>query len=354
MRILRRYIGQTVLVQTLLVSLVLLTIYFFITLMNEFKAVGREQYSIINAVQYSLMMLPRQLYDLFPMLALLGGLLGLGSLASSNELTVIRAAGVSVRRILLAMMKMALWMMLAVGLVGEFLAPPLEQQAQTMRAQALNSSIRLNAKGGLWVRDNDTYIHMRLLLAGGAAHDVSIYVFAGDQRLLELIRAKSASYAEGQWVLHKVRRSHIDHAGVAHEGMAELQWQTSLTPEVISVAAMSPDKLPINELLGYVQYMRNNNLDVRSHELALWMRVAVPFATAGMMLLAVPFIFGLLRSVSIGLRITVGGLTGIGFYMLNGVFGQVALVYGFSPIIGALLPTLVVFGLWWVLMQKVR
>ncbi|MEW6647682.1 MAG: LPS export ABC transporter permease LptG [Pseudomonadota bacterium] len=354
MRILSRYIGRTVLVQTLMVMAVLLTIYFFITLMDELAAVGQGRYSIVMALQYALMLLPRQLYELFPMVALLGGMLGLGTLASSNELTVIRAAGVSVRRIMLAMMKMALLLMLAVALIGELAAPQLEQKAQVMRAQALNKGVSLNVRGGLWVRDGDTYINVRRLLPEGTAYDVSLYVFDKEQRLLEMISARSAVYDKGQWVLRKVTRSRVDHAGVVSEELPRLPWRTVLSPAVISVAALPPDKLSIAELAGYVDYTRSNSLDARVYELALWTRVVAPFATAGMMLLAVPFIFGSLRSVSIGLRITVGGLLGIGFHLFNGVFGRIALVYDLSPLLSAAMPTLVVYGLWWGLMRRVQ
>ena len=354
MRILSRYIGRTVLTHTLMVMAVLLAIYFFITLMDELAYVGQGRYSILGALQYALMLLPRQIYELFPLVALLGGMLGLGTLASSNELTVIRAAGVSVRRIMLAVMQMALLLMLAVALIGELAAPQLEQQARMMRAQAISQNVSLNVKGGLWVRDGDTYISVRHLLPEGVAHDITLYVFTPEQRLQEMVQAREAVYAGGQWTLHKVMRSRIDHAGVATAALEQLPWQTSLTPEVIGVAALQPDKLSIAELAGYVDYTRSNSLDARGYELALWARVVAPFAAGGMMLLAVPFIFGSLRSVSIGLRITVGGLLGIGFHLFNGVFGRIALVYDLSPLLSAIVPTVIVYGLWWGLMRRVQ
>lgn len=354
MKILDRYIGRTVLSHTLVVMLVLLSMYFFSTLVDELDYVGQGRYTTLAALQYGLMLLPRQAYELFPMVALLGGMLGLGTLASSNELTVIRAAGVSVRRIMLAVMKMALVLMLAVALVGELAAPQLEQQARVLRGQAMSQNVSLNVKEGLWARDGDTYINIRRLLPGGLAHDVSLYVFDEQQRLHEMVRAKEAVYEVGGWVLRQAARSLIGTAGVETSQVDEQRWKTTLTPEVINVAALPPDKLAIWELTGYVSYTRANNLDASVYELALWTRIIAPLATGGMMLLAVPFIFGSLRSTGIGLRITVGGLLGIGFYLFNGVFGRIALVYDLSPIASAVIPTLVVYGLWWGLMRRVQ
>lgn len=354
MRILDQYIGRTVLTHTLVVMLVLLSMYFFSSLVDELGNVGKGQYSAVTALQYSLLLIPRQAYELFPLVALLGGMLGLGSLASSNELTVIRAAGVSVRRIMLAMMKMALLLMLAVVLIGELAAPQLEQQARVLRGQAMNQNVGLNVKAGLWARDGTTYIHINHLLPGGLARDVSLYIFDGQRRLREMVRAEEAVYENGGWVLRQALRSLIAADGVVSAQVAEQRWATTLTPEVINVAALPPDKLAIGELTRYVDYTQANNLDASIYELALWTRLMLPFATGGMMLLAVPFIFGSLRSVGVGPRIAVGGLLGIGFYLFNGVFGRIALVYDLPPLLSAITPTLVVYGLWWGLMRRVQ
>lgn len=354
MKILDRYIGRTVLSHTLVVMVVLVSMYFFSTLVDEMDYVGKGRYTMAVALQYGLMLLPRQAYELFPMVALLGSMLGLGTLASSHELTVIRAAGVSVRRIMLAVMKMALLLMLVVALVGEFMAPALEQKARIVRASAMTNNVSLNVKEGLWARDGNTFIHIERLLPDGLATGVALYVFDEQRRLQEMIRVAQAKYQPDGWRLHTVSKSRIGEQGVTTEHLPDQLWPTSLTPEVINVAVLPADKLAIWELVGYISYTRANGLDARIYELSLWTRIIAPLATGGMMLLAVPFIFGSLRSTGIGLRITVGGLLGIGFYLFNGVFGRVALVYDLSPALSAVIPTVLVYALWWMMMRRVQ
>ena len=354
MRILDRYIGKTVLSHTMVVMLVLLSMYFFSTLVDELDYVGHGNYNTAIALEYCLMLMPRQAYELFPMVALLGGMLGLGSLASSNELTVIRAAGVSVRRVLLAVMKTALVLMLLVAVIGELMAPALEQQARLIRARALTQNVSLNVKEGLWARDGNTFINIQRLLPDGMAHGVALYVFDGEHRLQEMVRAEQAVYTKGGWLLRHAAQSRISDQGVVTAKVDEERWDTDLKPEVINAVALPPDKLAVWELAGYVAYTRANGLDARIYELSLWTRIVAPLATGGMMLLAVPFIFGSLRAVGIGLRITIGGLLGIGFYLFNAVFGRVALVYDISPMLSAIIPTIIVYGLWWVMMRRVH
>ena len=354
MKILDRYIGRTVLSHTMVVMLVLLSMYFFSTLVDELDYVGKGNYSMPIALEYCLMLMPRQAYELFPMVALLGGMLGLGTLASSNELTVIRAAGVSVRRVLLAVMKTALVLMFLVAVIGELMAPALEQQARLIRARALTQNASLNVKEGLWARDGNTFINIQRLLPGGLAHGVSLYIFNEAHQLQETVRAASAVYANGAWQLQQAVQSNVSDAGVTTAQLHNERWDTDLKPEVINAVALPPDKLSVWELAGYVSYTRANGLDARVYELSLWTRVIAPLATGGMMLLAVPFIFGSLRAVGIGLRITIGGLLGIGFYLFNAVFGRVALVYDLSPLLSAIIPTVIVYGLWWVMMRRVH
>ncbi len=354
MKILDRYIGRAVLFQTGVVLAVLIALYFFSNLVGELDYVGRGHYTLPVALGYCAMLLPREAYQLFPMVALLGGMLGLGGLASSNELTIVRAAGVSVRRIMFAVMKTALLLVLLVAIVGEFVAPRLEQAARIMRARAMSQNISVNAQEGLWARDGDTYVNIERLLPDDVARGVMLYVFNDQHRLLQMVSARQAIYQAGSWVLQHATKSVLHDDSVTTADVAEERWHTDLKPEVLNVVALPPDKLSVQELAGYVAYTRANGLDGSIYALYLWTRIFAPLATAGMMLLAVPFIFGSLRSVGIGLRITVGGLLGIGFYLFNAVFGRVALVYHLSPFLGAVLPTLMVFGLWWLLMRRVQ
>jgi len=354
MRILDRYIGQTVVMHTALVMAVLLSLYLFSSFITEVQDVGRGSYTFVDAVRYTVMLVPRQAYELFPLVALLGCMLGLGSMAGSSELTVIRAAGVSIRRIVAAVLKVGLLMMAVAALLGEVVAPPLEKIARMERAESLAKHISANTEAGLWVREGREFINMRRLMPGGTAVGVSLYRFDEQNRLVELVEAKRAGYEQEGWYLEKVTRSRISEEGTTVTRQARMPWESGLTPAVMDIVAMPPDKLSARDLYGYITHLRENGLNSDPYELAFWIRLVAPFATAGMVLLAVPFVFGSQRSASVGQRITIGALIGIGFYLFNAIFNRVGLVYHLPPLLSALLPTLVVFTLWWLLMRRVH
>lgn len=353
MKLLDRYIARAVIGHTLVVFLILLAVYFFSTLVTEMGYVGKGRYTTANAVLYSLMLIPRQAYELFPMVALLGSMLGLGSLANTSELTVMRSAGMSINRVAASVMKAGVLMIIVVILIGEGVAPKLEKEAHTQRLKAMAREITLSSGTGLWARDGDSFISIRRLNPGGAANGLTLYRM-DKQRLVEVAEARRARYRDGTWELIDVRKTLFDGEGVRTERLKRSEWSSGLTPDVVNLASLPPENLAIWELNDFIGYLQENGLASQRYEVAMWVRVIAPLATAGMILLALPFVFGSMRAVGVGARIMIGALIGIVFYLVNSVFSRVGLIYDIPPVVSAVIPTLLVFVVWFVMMRRVR
>ncbi|MFO7603548.1 MAG: LPS export ABC transporter permease LptG [Gammaproteobacteria bacterium] len=353
MRILDRYIASAVLTYILIVLLVLLGIYLFSTMVGEMGSVGRGSYTLLDAVIYSAMLIPRQIHELFPMAALVGTMLGLGSLANTSELTVMRAAGISIRGIAMVVAKIGLLLVIAVALISEFVAPEAEKRAHFQRLEAIERSISFRTGSGLWVRDGDSFLTMGRMLPNNEARNITRYRMDG-QRISEIATAKSGRYREDGWDVEHITLTRFDETGVTVTKARSQRWRSSLTPEVIGTAALSPDKLSVLELREFVAYLRENDLASQRYEMALWMRAITPLATGGMILLALPFVFGSSRALGMDRRILLGVLLGIGFYLFNGVFSRVGLLYHLSPFVSAVTPTATVYLLWFFLMRRLH
>lgn len=352
MRLLDRYIGRTVIGHTLVAFCILVIIYFFSTLVNEMGSVGKGSYGTANAVLYSVMLLPRQAYELFPMVALLGAILGLGALAGNSELTVIRAAGVSIKRIALSVSKAGLIMIVVIVVLGEGIAPQLEKEANKQRLRALSKSVSLNTSSGLWAKDGESFIVIRRLNPEGKANGISLYHLQGE-RISEIDSAAVGEYKNGVWMLRNVRKTLFSEQGVSVVRQKTMKWNSSLTPEVINLAAIAPENLAAWELYDYVGYLQENGLASQRYEVALWIRLMMPLATGGMILLALPFVFGSTRSAGVGQRIMIGALIGIAFYLVNGVFSRMGLIYDIPPFLSASAPTILIYMAWFWLMRRV-
>jgi lipopolysaccharide export system permease protein len=354
MRLLGTYIGKTIAGHTVAVMLVLLSLYFFTTLVTEITDVGKGNYQMLNALQFSIMLLPRQVYELFPLVALMGTMLGLGALANTSELTVMRAAGVSVPQIMREILKVGAVMVVIAAILGELIAPPLEKEARIQRARALSEKISVNVKSGLWAREGDTFINIERLLTNGRASGIHLYRLDPDGKLLQSTTATQGQYLDESWQLTQVVHTYFDEQRITHKHEKSAEWKIGVTPEVIDLVAVPPENLSILDLHEYVNYLHENGLEAQRYELSFWTRIATPFATAGMILLAIPFVFGSLRAVGVGQRIVLGALIGIGFYLFNGIFGRVGVVYNLSPIFSAVTPTVLVYLAWFLLMRRVK
>src|SRR5690554_7623108 len=133
MRKLDLYIGTTVLwsiIAVLLVITGLAVLFAFIDQLGDLEG----GYTLQEALIYVGLTTPRRAYDVLPMSALIGCLVGLGTLASNSELTVMRAAGVSLMRILWAVMKPLLLLMLIGVALAEYVMPWTESMAQEHRS----------------------------------------------------------------------------------------------------------------------------------------------------------------------------------------------------------------------------
>jgi len=287
---------------------------------------------------------PRIAYETFPMVALVGAILGLSTLALGSELVVVRASGISLARITGSVLRIGTLFVIIAILVGEVINPWSESEAQRGRAEALERAIDQRSSFGLWMRDDRKYVNVGEVLPDLTVLRIRIFQFDEDNRLVSLLYSARGSYQGDHWRLLDVRQTMIDQQGNSQvKHLKQGKWQTSMTPKMMSAFLITPDQLSIIQLRRYMSYLRANSQDTRPYELAYWQKIVLPLSTAVMVILAIPFVFGNLRSGSMGRNLFVGMMVGLVFYVVNKAFGYIVLGYGVSPFLGALLPTAVLF-----------
>ncbi|MES9961106.1 MAG: LPS export ABC transporter permease LptG [Sedimenticola sp.] len=350
MKVLDRYIGRTVIISTTITLFVLLILVGFLTLMDELGDVGTGRYTTADAFYYVLLVMPRRAYEVFPMAVLLGSLIGLGSLASHSELVAIRAAGVSLARIIFSVMKAGVAFMLVVIIVGEVIAPNTEQYAEQMRAEKTSDQITLKTKYGFWARDRDSFVNIRKILPGSQLQDIYIYEYTPERRLNVATYAEFAQYKDDHWLLRDIKQSRFSEDGVETQILKQATWESMLNPNLLNVVVVRPTMLPVWGLYQYIGFMHDNNQEATTYEVAFWSKIVTPLMALVMVFLSVPFVFGVMRSVSVGARIFLGSLLGLSFFLLSKVFNHMAVVYELNPLFAASLPALLflAIGVWFV------
>lgn len=344
MGILDRYIARVVLGSTLIALLVVVSLDTFFSFIGEVADIGRGNYQAIDALHYIALTIPRRVHELFPMAALLGSLMGLGALASNSELVAMRAAGYSVARVIRAVLQVGVVMLVVTTLVGEFVAPPAEQRAQALRELALHNRITFKGANGYWVRDGDRFINILQMRGPDDLKGVSAYEIGPDHRLQRATRIASARHGEDAWLLKKVQESRFTPDSVTTDNRRAAQWENLMAPEMLDVVVLEPDSMSVRDLARYVEYLEQNGLESARYRLAFWIRIAAPGAGLVMLFLAVPFVFGSLRSVGAGQRLLVGVMVGIGFQLLAQTLSHIGQVYGVPPLASAFAPILLFLG----------
>ncbi|MDR7343509.1 lipopolysaccharide export system permease protein [Pantoea alhagi] len=354
--VLDRYIGKTIFSTIMMTLFMLVSLSGIIKFVDQLRKTGQGAYTALDAGYYTLLSVPKDIETFFPMAALLGALLGLGTLAQRSEMVVMQASGFTRLQIALSVMKTAIPLVLLTMAIGEFVAPQGEQMARNFRAQQLLGGSLLSTHSGLWAKDGNNFIYIERIKGNNELDGISIYNFSDQRRLQSVRYAATATWDKEnhRWNLGQVDESDLTN-GKQITGKQSIngQWKTNLTPDKLGVVALDPDALSIRGLYNYSKYLTQSGQESGRYLLNMWGKIFQPLSVAVMMLMALSFIFGPLRSVSMGVRVVTGISFGFLFYVLDEIFGPLSLVYGLPPILGAVLPSAAFFAISvWMLMKR--
>ena len=352
-----RYIGRTIFGTIMMTLFMLVGLSGIIKFVDQLRKAGNGEYDAISAAWYTLLSAPKDIEIFFPMAALLGALLALGGLATRSELIAMEASGYTRLQIALSVMKTALPLVFMTMAIGEWVAPAGEQTAREMRAQKLYGGSLLSNRSSLWAKDGNDFIYIGRVRNSNELLNVNIYRFDRERKLLIIRNAASATFDDEQksWTLHQVSESDLQNKNqITGDNLFSLQWKTTLTPDKLGIVTLSPEALSITGLHDYIYYLKESGQDSERYQLTFWSKIFSPFSVAVMMLMALSFVFGPLRSVPMGVRIVTGISFGFVFYVLDKIFGPLSLVYNVPPLFGALLPSIVFLFISIYLLRKKR
>jgi lipopolysaccharide export system permease protein len=336
---LSRYLAREVLAAVGFVLLGFLGLFAFFDLLAEVRDLGKGAYQLRQVFTFVLLSAPTHAYELFPVAVLIGTLYVLAHLANNSEFTVMRGAGMSPGQ--------AAWMLGKIGLlfaavtfaIGEWVAPAAEEAAQQLRMRALSAAIGQDLRSGLWFRDEHAFINVRQARDARRLAGVRIYAFDDGYHLQSITSAARGEYLEqGSWRLSDVVQTRFLPEGPRTTRLAQSEWRTVVTPELLSVLLVAPERMSAWSLYRYTQHLAGNRQKTERYEIALWKKLFYPVAALVMMALALPFAYMHARSGMVGLKVFLGILLGIFFHMLNSLFSHIGLLQNWPPFAAAALP----------------
>ena len=211
-----------------------------------------------------------------------------------------------------------------------------------MRVASLGDPSRLVSpqfQSGFWFKEDLTFVNIRSVLANMTLLGVRIYEFDRDLHLIAIRVAESGRFVgDGRWELENVKTTEIGASGTRVTSAPSLVWQTLLRPSILNVYQVAPERLDLNALYDNIRVLNANSQKTSRFEIAFWNKVLYPGAVLVIMVLALPFAHFQRRQGGIGIRIFVGTMLGLTFFLVGRLFSNLGLLNDWPPLFSAAFP----------------
>ncbi len=329
-RIVAKHVTKTTALAMLGATAVLSVLQVLFTYLGELGALN-ENYNAWQALLYVMWGAPRYLYEILPIAALIGAVLGLGTLASNSELVIMRSIGISLWRIVGWVIRSALILVILSFALSEWVIPYTNEQAKSVKDHRSVSA--LGEVKGYWTREGQRFIYIDYANAQGQLKHVQVVDFDEGYHLKGVLNAAQGQFVkDGDWNLERVSQVDILPQGNATlVNAAQLPLSLALQPKYVHMVTSDPEDLSPSQLISFMSYMEEYSQVPKTYKLAFWQKVASPFALIALVVIACSFIFGPLRQQSMGFRLVIALFIGLSFFYLQDFLGYASLVYSPSP-----------------------
>jgi len=352
-RTLRRYFAREVYGATLFVAVAFLALFAFFDLINEMGDLGKGHYRLQHALAFVLLSAPGHLYELAPIAVLIGTLYALSQLAANSEYTVMRGSGLSPWSAARMLARLGLVFVLITFVFGELVTPLAERAARAFKLRETSAVVAQEFRSGLWVKDETRFVNVREVRPDTTLAGVRIFEFDPEHRLQSIASAESGVFRGAhEWELRNVVRTRFTATGSSVERIPEMAWTSALTPDILTVLFVVPERMSAWTLFQYTRHLEENGQQAERYQIALWKKVFYPLAVLVMMALALPFAYIHTRAGGVGVKVFSGIMLGILFHMLNSLFSHLGLLQNWQPFLSAMLPSAVFLAaaglmMWW-------
>lgn len=352
-RIVAKHVTKTTALAMFGATAILSGLQVLFTYLGELGSLN-ENYSAWQALLYVLWGAPNYLYEILPISALIGAVLGLGALASNSELIVMRSAGISLWRIVGWVIRSALVLVVLSFVLSEWVIPYTNEQAKSVKSH--RSVAELGEVRGYWSREGNRFIYIDYANAQGQLKNVQVVDFDDHYRLRGTLSADQGQFVkDGSWLLNQTEQMDILQAGNATLAKNSQQaLALALQPKYVHMVTIDPEDLSPSQLVSFMSYMHEYSQVPKTYQLAFWQKLGAPFALIALVVIACSFIFGPLRQQSMGFRLVIALFVGLTFFYLQDFLGYASLVYAPSPAWFVFIPIILMFVIGGYLLHRAR
>jgi lipopolysaccharide export system permease protein len=371
-----RYLAKQIYAAFGFILFALVALFLFFDILSELGSV-QGNYTLPLALLHVLLKAPSRISEITPIAALIGSIYVFAMMASQSEFTILRIAGLDVKRGLIALTKISLPLVILTLVMSEWAGPFTEAKSEAVRMKALGSTYTSQFKTGVWVkdrlRDEDgtgpvrpgvRYVNVGKVEKDNEIRNIRMYEFNDTYHLLSIRSAPSGHFDEsGTWVLNDVTETRFKETKQTDPLNPVFSAQTlthpimtlesEVTPQILNVLLISPEKMSIMSLGRFITHLEENKQDAKRHTIAFWKKIVYPFTIFVMLTLALPFAYLKVRAGSVGIKVFGGIMLGMSFQLFNSLFSNIGLLGSWPALLTALLPPTLYFVLAVVALRRV-
>ena len=339
--LLTRYLNKEFFISIFMIMLGLIALFSFFDFLQEINDLGKNKYGLSQIIIFVILSIPGHIYEIIPLSVLIGSMYAIGQLSQNSELIVMRASGLSIRKIAASLFYVGLFFSIFTLVIGDLIAPGSEKNAQQLKISATDSSVSQEFKSGFWIKDGNNFVNIENVMPDASLRDIHIYEFDKDFNLRTITNAEKGIFDNGQWKLEDISQTVFSNNLVKTSSIVKGNWKSLIRPEMMNVLIISPEKMDTLNLFKFIDYLKINNQKTTRYEVALWEKIIHPIIPIVMLIFAVPFGFLQERSGGKFLKMFIGISAGIAYQIFNTMIRHLGLLNDWPPYLSALIPTLI-------------
>ena len=280
--------------------------------------------------------MPRRLYLDLPLMVLIAVAAGLGGLAQSSELTILRAAGLSIRRIFFKIILVLSPILMGSIVIAQYGMPEAERFSQALK----DANVSGGVKDTVWTRESGRYVFIEGAPDGSVRLWKQIEMAESRGEIERLIASSNVGFDAEQVTLSSARVLAFEDETIRQQ-REDMKQATKLTERQVRWLVQNPDALSLSELWDAASYLSAEGLNARAHSQLFWQRLLLPVTLIALALLASATTFGSMRSLGMSTRVFLAVLMGLVFKYAMDMASPAVFLAGGHPSLAIILPLLI-------------
>jgi lipopolysaccharide export system permease protein len=325
MKILDRYLTIEFSRNLLFIAVCFISLFLIIDFFEKTRMFLSNNATFLQVASHFLFLIPTMLSQTLPAAVLLASLMACGSLSRHNEITAMKANGISLYRLSLPVLIIAASVCLLVFLLNEWVTPYTNERAEHIRLIEVQKQKSLGSfkQDQIWYRGQKGIYNFKLFdVQSGVLRGITLYYLDHDMNMIMRLDAEWGEWKEGRWLFHNLLITRFPSG--EFPAIVKIATQAADIPEKpddFKVVQKDVETMGYFELKRYIRKLQMEGYDATRYIVDLQGKIA--FSLVSLILAVIGISFSLRSERSGGIAQGIGAGLIIGFsYWLIYAFGM--------------------------------